>query len=82
MNTQNFIISCIQKAQINNQDLNDTDRTYPDDRDDSTNSLIDYQSALADSISWHSLSSTPSIHSEDSFYTSLHSIISTDSDCT
>jgi hypothetical protein len=41
-----------------------------DDEDETTNSLLDYQSALADSITWHSQSCTPSLASQDSLYIS------------
>jgi hypothetical protein len=53
-----------------NEDVSCKHYTNLYDEDVTTNSLLDYQSALADSITWQSQSRTPSLASQDSLYIS------------
>jgi hypothetical protein len=52
------------------KDLSSKHYAHLNDEDETTNSLLDYQSALADSITWHSQSCTPTLASQDSMYIS------------
>jgi hypothetical protein len=51
----NRLVTSLSEAQ-DNEDVSCNHYTNLDDEEENTNSLLDYQSALVDSITWHSQS--------------------------